>query len=290
MIEGRKFFRHYFRSPMALISTASVAFFMVLALCAPWLAPQNPYDLKAFSLSDSLKPPAWEEEGSNRFLLGTDDQGRDILSMILYGLRTSLIVSFGAVGISFAVGTTLGLVAGYFGGWWDAVVSRICDIMLSFPAFLMALLFLGLLKQRGMTPVITAVAAVFWVRYARIIRGNVLGEKRKEYIDGARSLGAKNLRIISRHLLPNAIPTLFVIAAVDLAMVIVLESTLSFLGFGIPLTMPSLGMLIASGYKFLYMGIWWLVIFPGSVLAIVVFSINLLGDWLREELNPKMQS
>jgi peptide/nickel transport system permease protein len=289
MIEVRRFRRHYLRSVTALAGTAIVAFCMLIAATASWVAPHNPYDLQAFSLADSLKPPAWREGGSSKFLLGTDDQGRDILSMIIFGLRTSFIISFSAVGIAFLVGSVLGLLAGYFGGWWDAAISRVCDIMLSFPAFLIALLLLGLLKQRGAVPVVIAIAATFWVRYARLIRGNVLSEKTREYVDAARSLGAGHLRIIFRHLLPNSVSILFVIAAVDLAMVIVLESTLSFLGVGVPLTMPSLGMLIASGYNFLYMGIWWIVIYPGFVLALLVFSINLLGDWLREELNPKMR-
>ena len=289
MIERRRFLRHYLRSGTATTATAIVAFLILLALAGPWVAPHNPYDLQTFSLTDSLKPPAWREGGSTKFLLGTDDQGRDILSMIIFGLRTSFIISFSAVGISFLVGTVFGLIAGYFGGWWDAAISRLCDTMLSFPAFLMALLLLGVLKQRGAVPVVIAIALTFWVRYARLIRGNVLGEKKKEYIDAAKSLGAAHRRIIFRHLLPNSVSVLFVIAAVDLAMVIVLESTLSFLGVGVPLTMPSLGMLISSGYTFLYMGIWWIVIFPGFVLALLVFSINLLGDWLREELNPKMR-
>ena len=288
-MKARRFLRHYLRSATAITASAIVAFLILLAFAAPWVAPHNPYDLKTFSLTDSLKPPAWKEGGSTKFLLGTDDQGRDILSMIIFGLRTSFIISFSAVGISFLVGAVLGLIGGYFGGWWDAAISRLCDTMLSFPAFLMALLLLGVLKQRGAMPVIIAIVLTFWVRYARLIRGNVLGEKKKEYIDAAKSLGAAHPRIIFRHLLPNSVSVLFVIAAVDLAMVIVLESTLSFLGVGVPLTMPSLGMLISSGYTFMYMGIWWIVIFPGVVLALLVFSINLLGDWLREELNPKMR-
>jgi peptide/nickel transport system permease protein len=260
----------------------------MLAVSASLIAPHDPYDLKAFSLADSLKPPVWMEGGNLRFLLGTDDQGRDVFSMILYGLKTSFMVSFCAVGIAFTVGTVLGLLAGYFGGKIDSVISRICDIMLSFPSFLIALLFLGILKQNGAAPVIVAIAAIFWVRYARLIRGMVLSEKEKEYVEAARSLGAGHITILFSHLLPNSVSPLFVIGAVDLAMVIVLEATLSFLGVGIPLTTPTLGMLIASGYKFLYLGIWWISIFPGIVLAALVFGINVFGDWLREELNPKM--
>lgn len=288
MLDRFSLFNHYKKSKTAIASSAMILVFLALALSASMIAPHNPYDLQAFYLSDSLKPPVWMDGGDLRFLLGTDDQGRDVLSMIVYGLRTSFVVSFCAVGIAFVIGTALGLVAGYFGGGIDLAISRICDIMLSFPSFLIALLFLGILKQSGAVPVVIAIAAIFWVRYARLIRGMVLSEKEKEYVEAARSLGAGHITILLTHLLPNSISPLFVIAAVDLAMVIVLEATLSFLGVGIPLTTPTLGMLIASGYKFLYLGIWWISIFPGIVLAALVFGINLFGDWLREELNPKM--
>jgi len=288
MLDRDVLFRHFKRSKTAVASSAMILAFLALALSASLVAPHNPYNLQSFSLSDSLKPPVWMDGGSPHFLLGTDDQGRDVLSMIIYGLRTSFFVSFSAVTIASIVGAGLGLVAGYFGGGIDSVISRICDVMLSFPSFLMALLLLGILKQSGAIPVIVAVAAIFWVRYARLIRGTVLSEKEKEYVEAAKSLGAGHITILIRHLLPNTVAPLFVIGAVDLAMVIVLEATLSFLGVGIPLTTPTLGMLIASGYKFLYLGVWWISICPGIVLAMLVFCINLFGDWLREELNPKM--
>jgi peptide/nickel transport system permease protein len=288
MIKTRRFFRHYVRNSTAIVSSAFVMGLLILAAFGPWVAPHNPYDLKAFHLEDSLKPPYWMEGGSLSFLLGTDDQGRDVLSTLIYGLRTSFVVSFCAVGLSFLIGSAMGLLAGFYGRWIDAIISRICDIMLSFPAFLMTLLLLGILKKSGWISMILAISAIFWVRYARVMRGNVLVEKNHDYIDAARSLGASNGRLILVHLLPNCVSTLFVIAAVDLAMVIVLESTLSFLGVGVPLTTPSLGMLIASGYQFLYMGMWWVVAFPGFVLAVLVLTINLLGDWLRQELNPKI--
>lgn len=289
MIDTRKVLRHYFKSPTALFCTIIILFFGVLAIGADWIAPANPYDLRTFSLSDRMKPPAWMQGGSVAFVLGTDDQGRDILSTIIYGLRTSFLVGFGVVALSTLVGSILGLIAGYFGHLIDAAICRIADVMLSFPAFLMALLLLGLMKWQGEIPVILAISAIFWVRYARVMRGNVLAEKAREYVDAARSLGAGHLRIIFSHLLPNAVSTLFVIAAVDLGMVIILESTLSFLGVGMPLTTPSLGMMIASGYNYLYAGIWWLVLFPGLVLALLILAINLFGDWLRRELNPRMQ-
>lgn len=280
--------RHYSRSPLAIFSTMLLLFLLVLAVGADWIAPHNPYDLTTFALADRMKPPIWIQGGTSAFLFGTDDQGRDILSTILFGLRTSFLVGFGAVAVAMILGATLGLLAGYSGGTIDAIISRAADVMLSFPAFLIALLLLGLLKWQGEVPVILAISAVFWVRYARVMRGNVLAEKAREYVEAARSLGAGQLRIIFLHIMPNAMSTLFVIAAVDLGMVIVLESTLSFLGVGIPLTTPSLGMMIASGYTYLYAGIWWPVLFPGSVLALLILAINLLGDWLRRELNPKI--
>jgi peptide/nickel transport system permease protein len=207
---------------------------------------------------------------------------------MIYGLRTSFLVGFLSVGISLSFGSIMGLLAGYYGRWIDALISRISDMMLSFPAFLMTLLLLGILKSKGWLTVVVAISVIFWVRYARVMRGNVLTEKGLDYVDAARSLGAGHCRTLFLHLMPNAITTLFVIAAVDLAMVIVLESTLSFLGVGVPLTTPSLGMLIASGYQLLYVGIWWIVAFPGVILAALVLAINILGDWLRQELNPRL--
>jgi peptide/nickel transport system permease protein len=288
MVETQRIWRHFIRSPMAIGAAALVALFMGLAVFGPLISPHNPYDLTAFSLTDSLTPPIWLEGGSPEFILGTDDQGRDILSTIIYGLRTSFIVGFSAVGLSFFFGSIMGLMAGYHGGWIDSVISRLSDMMLSFPAFLMTLLLLGILKSESWLTVILAISMIFWVRYARVMRGNVLAEKNLDYIEAARSLGAAHRRIIFLHLMPNAVSTLFVIAAVDLAMVIVLESTLSFLGVGVPLTTPSLGMLISSGYQLLYIGLWWIVAFPGTVLALLVLAINVLGDWLRQELNPRI--
>ena len=288
MLESERIWRHFIRSPMALCAACVILLFMGVAAFGPLIAPHNPYDLTAFSLMDSLKPPVWLDGGSTEFILGADDQGRDILSTIIYGLRTSFIVGLSAVGLSLFFGSIMGLLAGYYGGWIDSVISRLSDMMLSFPAFLMTLLLLGILKSKSWLTVILAISIIFWVRYARVMRGNVLSEKNLDYIEAARSLGASHWRIIFLHLMPNAISTLFVIAAVDLAMVIVMESTLSFLGVGVPLTTPSLGMLIASGYQLLYIGLWWIVAFPGAVLALLVLAINILGDWLRQELNPRI--
>ena len=288
MLESERIWRHFIRNPMALCAACVILLFMGVAAFGPLIAPHNPYDLTAFSLMDSLKPPVWLDGGSTEFILGADDQGRDILSTIIYGLRTSFIVGLSAVGLSLFFGSIMGLLAGYYGGWIDSVISRLSDMMLSFPAFLMTLLLLGILKSKSWLTVILAISIIFWVRYARVMCGNVLSEKNLDYIEAARSLGASHWRIIFLHLMPNAISTLFVIAAVDLAMVIVMESTLSFLGVGVPLTTPSLGMLIASGYQLLYIGLWWIVAFPGAVLALLVLAINILGDWLRQELNPRI--
>jgi len=288
MLEFQRIWRHFKRAPTVIGAALVVLVLFGLALIGPWLAPHNPYDLTAFSLADGLKPPYWLKDGDSKFLLGTDEQGRDILSTIIYGLRTSFIVGICAVSLSLAFGSVMGLLAGFYGGFIDAVISRISDMMLSFPAFLMTLLLLGILKSKGWLTVVLAISVIFWVRYARVMRGNVLSEKSLDYVDAARALGAGHCRIMFIHLMPNAVTTLFVIAAVDLAMVIVLESTLSFLGVGVPLTTPSLGMLIASGYQLLYAGIWWIVLFPGLVLALLVLAINILGDWLRQELNPRL--
>jgi peptide/nickel transport system permease protein len=287
MLDGARLLRRFRRSPLALSGACVLLLCLTAAVCAPCIAPHNPYDLTALELADRLKPPMWLENGSASFPLGTDDQGRGIFSSVLYGLRSSFLVGCGAVTLALALGGVLGLMAGFFGKWWDICLGRAADIMLSFPAFLMALLLLGLTRQKGTFAMILAIAATFWVRYFRVMRGNALRESRKEYIDAARSMGASRARILFRHLLPNSVSTLLVIAAVDLGMVIVLEATLSFLGVGLPLTTPSLGMMISSGYQYLYAGIWWVVFFPALALALLVLAVNLLGDWLRCELNPR---
>jgi len=288
MIKNSKIMRHYFRSPTAVFGGVLIVVFLFLAISAPLLAPHNPYDLTAFTLTDRLKPPAWEDGGSTEFLLGTDDQGRCILSTIMYGLRTSFMVGFGTILISLSFGAVMGLLAGYFKQWVDALISRLADIMLSFPAFLIAVLLLGVINRQGVFMMILALSICHWVRYTRVMRGNVFVVREREFVDAARSLGAGHSRILFSHIMPNSISTLFVIGAVDLGIVIVQESTLSFLGIGVPLTTPSLGMMISGGYTFLYAGIWWVVFFPGLVLALLILSINLLGDWLRREINPKL--
>ena len=275
--------------PSALVGSFILTVFILAAVLASWIAPQNPYDLEKVSLEHFLKPPIWKEGGELPFLLGTDDQGRGILSTILYGCRTSLIVGFGVLLIAGTFGITMGLLAGYYGGSLDAVTMRLADIFFSFSTTLMAFLMLGLFKQRSVLVVILAICIADWVKYARTMRGSVLEVKEEAYILAAKATGARDLRLLLRHLLPNAMPPIFVVMAVDLAVVIMLEATLSFLGVGVPLTEPSLGMMISIGKDYVYAGMWWLVVFPGAALVLLVVGINLFADWLREELNPKIQ-
>lgn len=287
MKDKRIFLSHLLSSRLALSSIVIFTLLAFLALFAPLITPHDPYDLTAFTLTDRLLPPAFLENGVSSFPLGTDDQGRCIFSTICYGLRTSFLVGFGSIIASMAIGMALGLIGGYYGKWLDAAIGRLMDTILSFPAFLVAVLLLGLLKQQGIIILIIAISICHWVRYARVMRGQVLAIREQEYVDAAKTLGASTTRIILHHVAPNAISPLFVIAAVDLGMIIVQESTLSFLGIGVPLTMPSLGMMISAGYTFLFAGVWWPVLFPGLVLALLIMSVNVFSDWLRLELNPR---
>jgi peptide/nickel transport system permease protein len=279
----------YLHDPSALVGSFILVIFILAALLAPWIAHQNPYDLKKVSLEHFLKPPIWMEGGASPFLLGTDDQGRGILSTILYGCRTSLMVGFGVVLIAGTFGVITGMLAGYYGKLLDAVTMRLADTFFSFSTTLMAFLLLGLFKQRGVLTVILAICFADWVRYARTMRGSVLEVKEEAYIMAAKATGASDVRLLVKHLLPNAIPPIFVVMAVDLAVVIMLEATLSFLGVGVPLTEPSLGMMISIGKDYVYAGMWWMVVFPGAALIFLVVGINLFADWLREELNPKIE-
>jgi peptide/nickel transport system permease protein len=283
----RRLVRHLLRSPVALVSGVVVVIYVAVALCAGLLAPHNPYDLSTLSLRDGLKPPAWMSGGDSRFLLGTDRQGRDVLSTILFGLRSSLTIGFGAVLVASVIGGVLGLLAGYYGGVLGSVVMRAADIVFSFPATLVAILLMGLLGRSGVGALIVAVACIYWVRYARTMRAKVLMEKERDYIQAARAAGCSGLRILSRHLLPNCVLPLVVLATVDIATVIMLEATLSFLGIGVPITEPSLGQMIYTGKNYLMSGKWWLIVFPGAALVLFVVTVNLLGDWIRLELSPR---
>ncbi|MFG5407800.1 ABC transporter permease [Piscinibacter sakaiensis] len=285
------------RSPVA-IAAALVAFVCVFcAVFANWVAPHNPFDLATLELADSRLPPAWMEEGKARYLLGTDDQGRDILSALMYGSRISLFVGVASVAVSVVVGVGLGLLAGFAGGKTDAFIMRICDVMLSFPSILVALLIDGV--GRAMFPdahdalafavLIIAISLTGWVQYARTVRGSTLVERNKEYVQAARVIGVSSLRIMRRHVLPNVLGPVLVLATIQVASAIIIEATLSFLGVGVPPTSPSLGTLIRVGNDFLLSGEWWITIFPGLVLVMIALSVNLLGDWLRDALNPRLR-
>jgi peptide/nickel transport system permease protein len=284
-----KFLYSYLHDPSAIMGSVILCVFILAAILAPWITPQDPYDLEKLTLDNFLTPPIWQEGGTSPFILGTDDQGRDIFSTILYGCRTSLIVAFSVVLIVGNFGVLMGLIAGYYGKRIDAVIMRLADTGYSFSTTLMAFLFLGIIGQASVFIVIIAISITGWVRYARTMRGSVLEVKEEAYIMAAKATGASDFRLLFRHILPNAIPPIFVVVAVDLAVVIMLEATLSFLGVGVPLTKPSLGMMISIGKNYIYAGMWWMIVFPGAALVFLVVGINLFADWLREELNPKIE-
>ena len=270
---------------------------VVSAVFAPWIAPHNPFDLATLELSDARLPPAWQEGGQATFLLGTDDQGRDILSALIYGTRISLAVGLASVILSVCAGVGLGLLAGFLGGWVDALLMRTCDVMLSFPAILVALLIAGI--GRALFPdahdslafgvLILSISLTGWVQYARTVRGSTLVERGKEYVQAARVTGVSSARIMRRHVLPNVMGPVLVLATIQVATAIITEATLSFLGVGAPPTSPSLGTLIRVGNDYLFSGEWWITIFPGVMLVIIALSVNLLGDWLRDALNPRLR-
>ena len=286
------------RSPITVVS-AIVAFICIAgAVLAPVLAPHNPFDLASLQLMDAFKPPAWSGEGDATYPLGTDDQGRDVLSAIMYGARVSLLVGFCAVIFSTTLGVALGLLAGYLGGKTDAVLMRIADIQLTFPSILVALLVDGVVRaalprevhdQIALFVVIFAIGISNWPQFARTVRGSTLVERNKEYVQAARVIGLPPLKIMAQHVLPNVMSPVLVIATLNLGFAILAEATLSFLGVGVPPTQPSLGTLIRIGNDFLFSGEWWITIFPGIALIVMVLSVNLLGDWLRDALNPKLR-
>jgi peptide/nickel transport system permease protein len=286
------------RSPVTVLS-AIVALVCILgAVFAPWIAPHNPFDLATLNLIDAFKPPSWSEAGDPTYLLGTDDQGRDVLSAIMYGARISLLVGFAAVLFSMTLGITLGLLAGYLGGTVDNVLMRIADIQLTFPSILVALLIDGVVRaalprevhdQIAIWVLIFALGISNWPQFARTVRGSTLVERNKEYVLAARVIGQSQLRIMASHVLPNVLGPVLVIATLNLGFAILAEATLSFLGVGVPPTQPSLGTLIRIGNDFLFSGEWWITIFPGLALITLVLSVNLLGDWLRDALNPKLR-
>jgi peptide/nickel transport system permease protein len=288
----------FLHSRVTLVAAAVTLVIVVAAALAPWIAPHNPFDLRQLSLLDSHMPPAWAADGDLRFLLGTDDQGRDVLSAILYGARISLSVGLLSVALAAVVGIFLGLVAGYAGGALDSLIMRAADVQLTFPAILIALLIDGTIRalsgegrneQTAFWVLVLSIGLSSWVQYARTVRGSTLVEKNKDYVLAARLIGLDQTSILFRHVLPNVIGPVLVIATINFGLAIILEATLSFLGVGLPPTEPSLGTLISIGNKFLFAGEWWIAIFPGATLAGLVLAVNLLGDWMRDALNPKLR-
>ena len=291
-------FYSFRRSKMTMVAAAVTLLFFLLALFASQISVQNPFDPAQLQLMNSRISPLWTADGQSPFLLGTDEQGRDVFSAILYGLRVSLVV--GLLGMLFAglLGVTLGLVAGYVGGAVDGLIMRIADVQLTFPAILIALLVNGVAKSvfgnrldamSTLAVLVFAIGLSFWVQYARTIRGSVMVEKSKDYVAAAQLIGLPASKIMLRHVLPNTMGPILVIATINLGLAIITEATLSFLGAGMPDTMPSLGTLIRIGNNYLFAGEWWIVAFPGLALAGLILSINLLGDWLRDALNPKLR-
>lgn len=291
---------HSFRtSPVAIGAAITLLVVIAGAALAPWLAPHHPFDLATLDLNDSELPPAWLEQGRAKYPLGTDDQGRDVLSTLMYGSRISIVVGLASVALAMILGVGLGLVAGYSGGRVDAFIMRVADVQLSFPAILIALLIDGVaravLPRNSHTDVISmavligSIGLANWVQYARTVRGSALVEKNKEYVQAARVIGVGPFRTMWQHVLPNVLGPVLVIATINLATAIITEATLSFLGVGVPPTSPSLGTMINEGNKFLFSGDWWLVVFPGLALILLCMSVNLLGDWLRDALNPRLR-
>jgi peptide/nickel transport system permease protein len=291
-------FYSFRRSKITMVAAAVTALFFLLAIFAPLFVVQNPFDPAQLQLMNSRIAPLWTPDGQSPFLLGTDEQGRDVFSAILYGLRISLTVGILGVLFSGALGIMLGLIAGYFGGAIDGLIMRIADVQLSFPAILIALLVNGVAKSvfgnrldatSTLFVLVVAIGLSFWVQYARTVRGSVMVEKNKDYVAAAQLIGLPAPVIMLRHVLPNAMGPILVIATINLALAIITEATLSFLGVGMPDTTPSLGTLIRIGNNYLFAGEWWIVAFPGIALAALILAINLLGDWLRDALNPKLR-
>ncbi|BCX18376.1 MAG: ABC transporter permease [Geminicoccaceae bacterium] len=299
----RRFFDHdlwwsFTRSPLTVAAALVTLLFLVAALAAPWITPHDPFDPARVDLLDAFTPPVWTERGDPRFLLGTDDQGRDILSTIVWGSRISLLVGFAAVLLSATLGVALGVSAGYVGGVYESVVMRLADVQLTIPGILVALTINGvartlvpreLQEAAAIWVLVLAIGISDWPKYARLARGTTLVEKNKEYIAAARVMGLHPLRIMVSHLLPNVIGPVLVIGTIGLALAIISEATLSFLGVGVPPTTPSLGTLIRIGNDFLFSGEWWITLFPSLALVLLVLAVNLLGDWLRDAFNPKLR-
>ncbi len=284
----RRFASEFCESRVAVAALIAFATIVVLALLAPWITPQNPYDLAQVDVMDSRLPPGSKSMPGYTFWLGSDGAGRDLLSAMIYGLRISLAVGVASGLIAMALGTIVGLAAAYLGGRAETLIMRVVDLQLSFPAILLALMLIAVLGK-GIDKIIIALVTVQWAYYARTVRGNALVERRKEYVEAARCLGLSHSRVLFKHILPNCLPPLIVVATVQTAHAIALEATLSFLGIGLPITEPSLGLLIANGFEYLLSGKYWISFFPGVALLVTIVSINLVGDQLRDVLNPRLQ-
>lgn len=291
------FLYYFLRDKVAMFSFAVFVVFVLGALLSPVLAPSNPYDLSSIDIMDSELPPSWMEEGDERFLLGTDDQGRDVLSTILYGSRLSLTIGFLAVAVQLTLGIIIGLSAGYFGGRIDNFLMRFADVQLSFSTMMVAIIVSAIFKasfgteffsQYAVIMLVVIIGIAEWPQYARTIRASVLAEKKKEYVEAAKVMGFRSPRIMFRHILPNCLSPILVISTVQIANAIMSEAALSFLGLGLPVDQPSLGSLISIGFNYIFSGSWWITAFPGIVLITLVLVINLLGDWLRDVFNPKI--
>ncbi len=291
------FLYYFLRDKVAMSRFAGFVLFVIVAISAPLIAPTNPYDLSSIDIMDAELPPSWMEGGNEHFLLGTDEQGRDIFSTILYGSRLSLTIGFLAVGLQLTLGIVIGLSAGYFGGRIDSFLMRFADIQLSFSTMMVAIIVSAIFKasfggeffsQYAVVMLVVIIGVAEWPQYARTVRASVLAEKKKEYVEAARVMGFKAPRIMFRHILPNCLSPILVISTVQVANAIMSEAALSFLGLGLPVDQPSLGSLISIGFTYIFSGAWWITAFPGIVLVLLVLVINLLGDWLRDVFNPKI--
>ncbi|MDY3868259.1 MAG: ABC transporter permease [Pyramidobacter sp.] len=283
-----EFFYNFCHSPTAIAGAVIVVVVIAVAVIGPSFTIQNPYSMAELDLGDAYKPPFWMEDSDMKFLLGTDQQGRDMVSAIVYGSRVSLIIGIAGTLLASGIGILLGLAAGYFGGRTDAIIMRIADVQLSFPTMLIALFMMSILG-RGVVNILVSLTLVGWVRYARTVRGETLSVKKSEYIEATRVIGLPDWRIILKHVLPNVFASIVVLSTIQVGSFILTEASLSFLGLGVPISNPSLGMLCNEGFSVLYSGLWWVSILPGLYIMIIVFGINLLGDFLRDEMNPKLK-
>ena len=288
MISLKGFIKRFLSDPVAIGAGIVLLVLVLMALFAPLIAPQNPYDLMQLDIMDSELPPSWQPGGDERFWLGTDAQGRGVLSTIMYGTGISLLIGIGAVVVQGVLGVSLGLIAGYKGGWVDSFLMRLADIQLSLSTLMMAIIALALF-QAAIIMLILVIGIAEWPKFARTVRSSVLGEKKKEYVDAARVIGLPARKIMWGHILPNTLTPVLVISTIQVAEAIMIEASLSFLGLGMPVDRPSLGSLIRSGFEFIFSGSWWITFYPAIVLVALILALNLLGDWLRDVLNPKLR-